>query len=120
MKSLISVILIIVIILLALGVAMSPAMTLILTGVIPYVVFVILLAGFAYRIVIWGKAPVPFRIPTTCGQEKSLPWIKANPVENPAGPPGHTPDRGELRHRRQRPPNCLRQKPRHRQGKENP
>ena len=88
MKSLISVILIIVIILLALGVAMSPAMTLILTGVIPYVVFVILLAGFAYRIITWGRAPVPFRIPTTCGQGKSLPWIKSNPVENPAGTPG--------------------------------
>ena len=60
----------------------------ILTGVIPYVVFVILLAGFAYRIITWGRAPVPFRIPTTCGQGKSLPWIKSNPVENPAGTPG--------------------------------
>ena len=85
---LISAIAIIVIILLALGIAMSPAMTLILTGIIPYVVFVILLAGFAYRIITWGRAPVPFHIPTTCGQEKSLPWIKANPVENPAGLPG--------------------------------
>ncbi len=33
----------------------------------------------------WAKSPVPFRIPTTCGQEKSLPWIKTNPLENPAG-----------------------------------
>ena len=88
MMLLISAIAIIVIILLALGIAMSPAMTLILTGIIPYVVFVILLAGFAYRIITWGRAPVPFHIPTTCGQEKSLPWIKANPVENPAGLPG--------------------------------
>ena len=87
-KLLISVMVIPIVILLALGISMSPAMISILTGVIPYVVFVILLAGFAYRIVIWGKAPVPFRIPTTCGQEKSLPWIKANPVENPAGTPG--------------------------------
>ena len=85
---LISVIIILIIILLALGIAMSPAMVFILTGIIPYVVFVILLAGFAYRIITWGRAPVPFRIPTTCGQEKSLPWIKANPVENPAGLPG--------------------------------
>ena len=82
---LISVITIFIIILLALGIAMSPAMVFILTGIIPYVVFVILLAGFAHRIITWGRTPVPFRIPTTCGQEKSLPWIKANPVENPAG-----------------------------------
>jgi nitrate reductase gamma subunit len=26
---------------------------------------------------------VPFRIPTTCGQQKSLPWIKPSKVENP-------------------------------------
>ena len=88
MKLLISVIAILVIILLGLWIAMTPAMVLILTGIIPYVVFVIFLIGFAYRIIIWGRAPVPFRIPTTCGQEKSFPWIKANPLENPAGLPG--------------------------------
>ena len=32
----------------------------------------------------WAKIPVPFRITTTCGQEKSLPWIKANELENPS------------------------------------
>ena len=26
---------------------------------------------------------VPFRIPTTCGQQKSLPWIKQNCIDNP-------------------------------------
>ncbi|MDQ5988033.1 MAG: sulfate reduction electron transfer complex DsrMKJOP subunit DsrM [Syntrophus sp. SKADARSKE-3] len=26
---------------------------------------------------------MPFRIPTTCGQEESLPWIKASPLDNP-------------------------------------
>ena len=52
--------------------------------VFPYAAFVIFLAGFIYRVVKWWITPVPFRIPTTCGQQKSLPWIKNNPVENPA------------------------------------
>jgi len=63
-------------------------LTVVLTIALPYIAFVLFLFGFVYRIVQWAKAPVPFRIPTTCGQEKSLPWIQNNPVENPAGPPG--------------------------------
>jgi len=51
--------------------------------VIPYVAALIFFVGLVYRIVKWGRAPVPFRIPTTCGQEKSLPWIKSNEVDNP-------------------------------------
>jgi nitrate reductase gamma subunit len=35
--------------------------------------------------VAWAKSPVPFRIPTTCGQQKSLPWIKSNAMESPSG-----------------------------------
>lgn len=53
--------------------------------VLPYTAFVFFLCGFIYRIILWAKSPVPFRIPTTCGQQKSLPWIKANVVESPAG-----------------------------------
>jgi nitrate reductase gamma subunit len=60
----------------------------VLTMYVPYIVFAVFLGGFVYRIVKWAKAPVPFRIPTTCGQQKGLPWIKNNPVENPAGPWG--------------------------------
>jgi nitrate reductase gamma subunit len=36
----------------------------------------------------WAGAPVPFRIPTTCGQQKSLPWIKASFLESPSNPAG--------------------------------
>ncbi len=60
----------------------------VLTGIAPYLVLLVFLLGFVYRVIRWAKAPVPFRIPTTCGQEKSLPWIKNNPVENPEGPLG--------------------------------
>jgi len=31
----------------------------------------------------WLRRPVPFRIPTTCGQEKSLEWIRYDRLESP-------------------------------------
>lgn len=52
---------------------------------IPYLAFIIFAVGFVYRILKWGRSPVPFRIPTTCGQEQSLPWIKQNKLDNPSG-----------------------------------
>jgi nitrate reductase gamma subunit len=56
-----------------------------LLTVIPYFALAVFVTGFIYRIIQWARSPVPFRIPTTCGQEKTLPWIKNNPVENPSG-----------------------------------
>ena len=52
--------------------------------VIPYSALLVFLAGVVYRILKWAKSPVPFCIPTTCGQQKSLPWIKQNKLENPS------------------------------------
>jgi nitrate reductase gamma subunit len=51
---------------------------------VPYAAAAIFLAGFCYRVLRWAWTPVPFRIPTTCGQQKSLPWIKANSIDNPS------------------------------------
>ncbi|BCS98347.1 nitrate reductase subunit gamma [Desulfoluna limicola] len=51
---------------------------------IPYIAFVMFLGGFIWRIMKWAKSPVPFRIPTTCGQQKSLPWIKHDKLDNPS------------------------------------
>lgn len=51
--------------------------------VIPYLAIVIFLVGFIRRVTGWAYSPVPFRIPTTCGQEKSLPWVKTNCIDNP-------------------------------------
>lgn len=51
--------------------------------VIPYAAFLAFILGVVYRVIKWGAIPVPFRIPTTAGQEKSLPWIKSNPIDNP-------------------------------------
>lgn len=52
--------------------------------VIPYAAFLTFLIGVIYRVVKWGRSPVPFRIPTTCGQQRSLPWIKQSKIENPS------------------------------------
>lgn len=52
--------------------------------IIPYAAFLLFIVGFAFRIARWGKSAVPFRIPTTCGQQKSLPWIKQAKTDNPS------------------------------------
>jgi nitrate reductase gamma subunit len=60
-----------------------------LTGVIvPYAAVTIFLGGVCYRVIGWALAPVPFRIPTTCGQQKSLPWLGHARLDNPASTPG--------------------------------
>ena len=51
--------------------------------IIPYAAAIIFLAGIVYKVARWAAAPVPFRIPTTCGQQRSLPWIKSNRLDNP-------------------------------------
>jgi nitrate reductase gamma subunit len=49
----------------------------------PYVAVVMFAGGLIYRVLGWARVPVPFRIPTTCGQERSLPWIQQQKLENP-------------------------------------
>ncbi len=48
-----------------------------------YLALAMFFGGLIYRVVGWANVPVPFRIPTTCGQQKSLPWIKQEKLENP-------------------------------------
>lgn len=52
--------------------------------IIPYAALLIFLGGVIYRVLKWARSPVPFCIPTTCGQQKSLPWIKQSKLENPS------------------------------------
>jgi nitrate reductase gamma subunit len=52
--------------------------------VIPYAAVIIFVSGFVIRVLRWGSVPVPFRIPTTCGQQESLSWIKQNKIDNPS------------------------------------
>lgn len=51
---------------------------------IPYLAVLIFIAGFINRVMGWAKSPVPFRIPTTCGQQQSLDWFKQNKIDNPS------------------------------------
>ena len=53
------------------------------TVVIPYAAFLTLVIGVAWRVSQWARTPVPYRIPTTCGQQRSLPWIATAPIDNP-------------------------------------
>ena len=61
-----------------------PALRIAFGEIIPYAAVIIFLAGVAYRVLQWARVPVPFRITTTCGQQKSLPWVKANRIDNPS------------------------------------
>lgn len=59
--------------------------------VVPYLAVLIFFVGIIRRVLKWGKCPVPFRIPTTCAQQKSLPWIKygyAQKLDNPVSTAG--------------------------------
>ncbi len=50
---------------------------------LPYVAILVFLAGVVWRMVYWAKSPVPFAIPTTGGQEKSLDFIKQARLDCP-------------------------------------
>lgn len=76
---------VVVLVLVALGYVGGQAGSLrwLLGTILPYAAIVTFLAGIAYRVIRWSSTPVPFRITTTCGQQKSLPWIKAGWLESP-------------------------------------
>lgn len=52
--------------------------------ILPYIAFFVFIGGFIWKVMEWAKSPVPFRIPTTCGQGQSLPWIKQAKLDNPS------------------------------------
>lgn len=51
--------------------------------VIPYAAILTFISGIVYRVIKWGRSPVPFHIPTVAGQQKSLTWIKSSRLESP-------------------------------------
>lgn len=60
-----------------------PGMQYIFGVAFPYLAIAVFLGGFVYRVMDWAKSPVPFSIQTTCGQAKSLDFIKHNKLEAP-------------------------------------
>jgi nitrate reductase gamma subunit len=51
---------------------------------VPYVAALLFIGGLSARVLRWASAPVPFRITTTCGQQRSLPWIRPARLDNPS------------------------------------
>lgn len=63
--------------------SLIPGMQYLFGVAIPYLAMALFVGGFCYRVIQWAKSPVPFKIPTTCGQGYSLPWIKRDKLEAP-------------------------------------
>ena len=51
--------------------------------VVPSVALLLFLVGMVAKIWGWSSSAVPFRIPTSCGQQTSLEWIKPSKLDNP-------------------------------------
>jgi len=51
--------------------------------VVPYAAIAVFLLGVSYRILAWARAPVPFKITSSSGQQTSLPWIRAEKLDSP-------------------------------------
>ncbi len=83
MKVLFSLLAVLVLIALAYGGVDRGGMTVLFGAVVPYAAVLIFVIGFVMRVVGWARTPVPFRIPTTCGQQTSLAWVRPSPLENP-------------------------------------
>ena len=54
-----------------------------IAAAIAYLGLAIFVAGMVWRVVTWARAPAPFPIALTCGQQKSLEGIRAAWLENP-------------------------------------
>jgi len=55
--------------------------------IIPYLAVLIFVEGLVFQLIKWARSPVPFRIPTTAGQNRTLPWIKrdlGDKLDNPS------------------------------------
>jgi nitrate reductase gamma subunit len=83
MRAVFSLAVVIILVLIAQVGAGSAGVRYLLGVIIPYIAMAVFLIGMVYRVIWWARSPVPFRIPTTCGQERTLPWIKRSKLDNP-------------------------------------
>ncbi|WP_419781360.1 sulfate reduction electron transfer complex DsrMKJOP subunit DsrM [Maridesulfovibrio sp.] len=86
MNALYSLVLVFALVLIALFGVGSAHMAGLFGTLLPYVAVAVFLVGFARRMINWAKSPVPFRIPTTGGQQKSLDFIQHDRFDNPVTP----------------------------------
>ncbi|NTU92474.1 MAG: sulfate reduction electron transfer complex DsrMKJOP subunit DsrM [Chlorobiaceae bacterium] len=54
--------------------------------IVPYAAAALFVSGVLFRLFDWLRRPVPFRITTTAGQEKTLDWIPYSRLDSPATP----------------------------------
>ena len=65
------------------GVSAVPATKWLFGVIIPYAAVFIFIVFFIRRILAWARVPIPFKIPTTGGQQKSMSWVKHAKFDNP-------------------------------------
>lgn len=51
--------------------------------IVPYLAVLLFVVGVIRRVMGWSRSAVPFAIPTTGGQQKTMDWIKPNKIDNP-------------------------------------
>ncbi len=51
---------------------------------VPYLAVLVFVVGFTRKVLSWSRSSVPFAIPTTGGQAKSLDWIEDAKLDNPS------------------------------------
>lgn len=85
MGALLSLIAVVACALIALAAGLSDDLRFVLGVVAPGLAFAVFIVGIVYRMIRWARAPVPFRIPTTSGQQKTMPWLRNQELENPSG-----------------------------------
>jgi nitrate reductase gamma subunit len=54
--------------------------------IIPSLALLLFVIGLIAKVMGWASSPVPFRIPTTSGQQKSLDWLPHSRFDNPFTP----------------------------------
>jgi nitrate reductase gamma subunit len=87
MKAIYSLLLVLALVVIATLGAGAAKMQTIFAYCVPGTAFIIFVVGFVCKIISWAKRPVPFRIPTTGGQQQSLDWIVQNKWDNPSTGP---------------------------------
>ena len=61
-----------------------PGLNFVFGVILPLLAILTFILGFVRKVWCWSKTPVPFCIPTTIGQQKSLPWISQDKIGNPS------------------------------------
>jgi nitrate reductase gamma subunit len=83
MNALLALVAVVILVVVAAVGAQVAGLRILFTTILPYAAILLFLGGMIHRVLKWARAPVPFRIPTTCGQQKTLDWIPSSRLDNP-------------------------------------